>query len=381
MANLCYNTRSKARLIPDLSDSESESDVNDELNKTVRSPSDFNVVDESEVPDDTLSQTPVLSRKSLSTWDLEEYSKLVDEVNSLRRTVEILQVENLEMQNCVIKKDEAIVRLEGAVVQLTEEIRELKVELHKKDEEEVNLLRTVGVLSDDMRNVCVNPPTCPGPINNMSDTNHFLEDIDFHDENDYFSDFDTFLEKESSVNSNKNNVLILADSHGRQLAELLHPILPYNVQVIFKPSAKFNQVISDVTNLTKKFTKNDHVFIIAGCNDCNCKLKTSSFDFNLSSLSFISQITNVHVFNVFDRHDCTKCNDKVVKFNIQLQQEILKTDIKSINLLHILKRNDFTKKKLHLNLRGKQKIVSLIVDILKPNVTFLLSRQGEKCTR
>lgn len=66
----------------------------------------------------------------------------------------------------------------------------------------------------------------------------------------------------------KSKILLLADSQGRSVGEILRNLLPnWHIDCIFKPNANFEGVVSDVANLTENFTKNDTVIISAGSND------------------------------------------------------------------------------------------------------------------
>lgn len=76
--------------------------------------------------------------------------------------------------------------------------------------------------------------------------------------------------KATNKHQKKNQILILADDHGRDLAKNLHKLLPtekFSIQVIFKPNAKFEDVVSNCKKLTSTYTKNDYVIVIAGSNN------------------------------------------------------------------------------------------------------------------
>lgn len=70
-----------------------------------------------------------------------------------------------------------------------------------------------------------------------------------------------------NLNQKNRRVLILGDSHGRNLGNLLNLKCSFSVLNIFKPNAKLCNVLQDVDSHTKDFTFNDFVFIIGGTND------------------------------------------------------------------------------------------------------------------
>ncbi|KAF5284110.1 hypothetical protein FQA39_LY17101 [Lamprigera yunnana] len=80
-------------------------------------------------------------------------------------------------------------------------------------------------------------------------------------------------QKKSSAQKTTPRILILADSHGRKLANKFRDRLSpnYSVLCIFKPNATFEQTTSDFLGLTLDFHKGDHVIIMAGTNDALVK--------------------------------------------------------------------------------------------------------------
>lgn len=66
----------------------------------------------------------------------------------------------------------------------------------------------------------------------------------------------------------KKRVLFLGDSHLRNCSAFIRESFSNKeVDVIYKPGAQLGDVVSDLKNLTKDFTKNDSVFIIGGTNN------------------------------------------------------------------------------------------------------------------
>lgn len=76
--------------------------------------------------------------------------------------------------------------------------------------------------------------------------------------------FDVSAKEGSTDGVQKHKLLLLADSYGRGLSHLWDFFKDYTVQTICKPSAGFEYVARDIKNLTRDFTSEDIVFIIAG---------------------------------------------------------------------------------------------------------------------
>ena len=134
---------------------------------------------------------------------------------------------------------------------------------------------------------------------------------------------------------------------------------------VLKPNCNFNQATEDIIELTKNYTKNDHVIIIGGTNNCHCDLHSyykHGFDCEMNRLKYVKKKTNVNVFEVPNRYDCNKCNINVQKFNTHLKKQCEINSISNISLINKLNRNDVTNHGLHLNKFGKKKIAMIIKD-------------------
>lgn len=72
----------------------------------------------------------------------------------------------------------------------------------------------------------------------------------------------------------KRRVLILCDDSGRYVCDRLTRISKtslFSVETIIKPNARLEDVIENMDKLTKKFSKRDHVIIMAGKNNFSSK--------------------------------------------------------------------------------------------------------------
>lgn len=81
-----------------------------------------------------------------------------------------------------------------------------------------------------------------------------------------------------SLNTSKlRNVLVLSDNFGYNLNYLLNTKLSpldYRVQCIYKPGAKFENIIENIECLSRNLTLRDHIVIVGGSNNFS-----SSFDY------------------------------------------------------------------------------------------------------
>lgn len=122
-----------------------------------------------------IPETQALSRKSISHLDIRNYAQVIDENESLRAQVESLQAENLDMQNFLFRKEQELVRSDNEKVELRRQVAALCDEVEKLKREEANLMRTVGVLSDDLNK---QPGTTPQPKQSTSQPTNQAQDLE-----------------------------------------------------------------------------------------------------------------------------------------------------------------------------------------------------------
>ena len=216
MSQSLYNTRSRAKQLPD---EMGEEDTDKELlNSTIR--------DGDESFSSMFSLDAPSVRRSLSHGDMNisQTNDLLREENTqLLKKIEQLQQDNLSMTNAVIKKDEIIIKLEYEFNELKQQFINMSEELDNLKSEEINLIRTIGVLSDDkLKTYATNVQSIPNET--VSPLSPFCESIAFDDPDDYFIDFDEFINisnkndlmKPKLKTIKKDKILILSDSQGRQ---------------------------------------------------------------------------------------------------------------------------------------------------------------------
>lgn len=73
--------------------------------------------------------------------------------------------------------------------------------------------------------------------------------------------------KGSKEEPTKDRLLIVADSHGKDLSYLVEQKVALNVSAVVRGGADFSNVTFDLLALGKNLTKKDHLLLIAGTNN------------------------------------------------------------------------------------------------------------------
>ncbi|KAG8267826.1 hypothetical protein J6590_041740 [Homalodisca vitripennis] len=170
-----------------------------------------------------------------------------------------------------------------------------------------------------------------------------------------------------------NQLVIMADSHGKNISSLVQQRTLRSVLSYVRPGAKFSQVTDEVTNVRKNLTKDDYLLIMAGSND----VETSGINRltqNVQELIKNTADTNLIIATLPMRHDRPALDLKISKLNTELEKLILESPLKpQILPLHLLPRHLFTNHGLHLNKKGKDKVAEMIAKLLlqacKPNIS------------
>lgn len=121
-------------------------------------------------------------------------------------------------------------------------------------------------------------------------------------------------------------ILILSDDYGKYINALvtkkLHKlgINDYQVLDIYKPGAKFSQVIEDMEKLARHYTQQDHIFIIAGSNDFSKKTVYPSFKHLFDKIKKCSDLNLTFVHTSYGNSEYL--NKRILKFNNKLSEFI-----------------------------------------------------------
>uniref|UniRef100_A0A8D8QKX7 FLYWCH-type domain-containing protein n=1 Tax=Cacopsylla melanoneura TaxID=428564 RepID=A0A8D8QKX7_9HEMI len=168
------------------------------------------------------------------------------------------------------------------------------------------------------------------------------------------------------INKTKTKVVIITDSMGRGLRELLSASLP-NIEVTASiyPNGKFNQCLQNVEQICSGLTKQDFVYIMCGTNN-TCALPPNSCPrLDLGPIRNIQNRTNVIVSSILYRHDALS----VQNTNICYTNEYLAHLCQGINVSFLqcnafLKRRHYTRHGLHLNLSGKRVVFAKLKNFI-----------------
>lgn len=170
--------------------------------------------------------------------------------------------------------------------------------------------------------------------------------------------------KASSLKTNNRpKLIIMADSHGKDLVHLIQQKTFVNVSATVRPGAKFNKVTYDLKQLTKDLKEKDHLFVLAGTNDierCGVKQLMS----NIQDLIRDSKHTNLLLATIPMRHDLPELDLKISRVNAEIERVALDHQNLKLVPLHMFPRHYFTTHGLHMNKSGKLKAAEKVARLL-----------------
>lgn len=164
-----------------------------------------------------------------------------------------------------------------------------------------------------------------------------------------------------------SRILLLGDSQARGSVSILKSLLSsYQIMSIFKPNAKIEAVLEDMSKLTSDFTKEDYVIILAGSNNA---LKGSKVDMNfIKNWKPVLEKTNIILLSVPYWHGRQILNKFIFDINCHLYDMIKGFPLaKFVDINKIVSETDYTRHGLHLNGRGKRKIYSYVANLILYN--------------
>jgi len=167
----------------------------------------------------------------------------------------------------------------------------------------------------------------------------------------------------------KRRVLVVADSHGKNVANQLQDELPdYDVTVVCNPGATFNYVANNLESMTEDYTNEDVAVFMAGTNDVDKlingkEINTNSF--NLDKLGKVALRTNLRIIDIPFRFDRPEKNFAIHCLNSSVHKYISsRTNALYCNTTHF-ERSEYTTHGLHLNYNGKISLTKLISNSVK----------------
>lgn len=165
----------------------------------------------------------------------------------------------------------------------------------------------------------------------------------------------------------QRRVLLLADSHGRDLGPLLSAQLgrTYESTALVRPGAPFDFVTKEIENLTHDFNFNDTVIVMGGTNDV-VESTDQPCSLNTDVIKRIAKRTNVSVATIPFRYDKPLMNGNVNEVNQWLIKDLKNTKNLNVLDLSVFSISDYTNHGLHLNkAKGKYKLACMMSKIVE----------------
>lgn len=194
---------------------------------------------------------------------------------------------------------------------------------------------------------------------------------------------DSDLAFSKEVGPVRQKLLILADSHGRGLQEILSERLPRSieVEVFFMPNGKLKHVTSKLKSFANSLNENDTVVIIGGTNDID---KAAPYPLTLQQ-AFVALPKELKakttVLSIFDRYDTdlkSELSDAngLLKAIIQNLDQQYQGEIAFLDVKGEFNRRLYTKHGLHLNEQGKLTLASILRKVVLRNFVKPQARVG-----
>lgn len=173
---------------------------------------------------------------------------------------------------------------------------------------------------------------------------------------------------ESEASLPKKKLVILADSQGRLLANLLQSALGsnYDVFAYIRPGCGMSMVLHDIQRTVKneRLSKEDYLVVIGGSNDVQAGTPEVIFKNALDNIAIVSKVTNVVLLTVPQRYDLPPRYQSVVsRYNKAIEQICLVSPITLCDVQQ-LNRSNFTQHGLHYSIRGKKAISQKILEVI-----------------
>ena len=326
-------------------------------------------------------QASANKRRSISFWDLVSHDKLTKERDELKGELEVLTSENMEMRAAILKKDELLVIKESELNELQQQLQKLTDELEKQKHESDNLLKTVGVLSDDLnkkeRVVIEKLDNLESTLLNLKTSDKRTEKTKKEKKKASKSKSNKSTKDDTknkimqnnliksyiqpvAVTNRKNKVLILGSSHARDFGIILQRMMPnHKVMCYCYPNGRFQDIIYNLEEKTRDMGPNDVTIILGSTNDVVSPDVIPSIDYD--PVRLLSMRSRVILGEIPYRFDSPQLNQTIYATNCVMYREtvnIQKMDFST------LPRNCFTQHGLHFNNHGRYNICHKIKDLL-----------------
>jgi hypothetical protein len=131
---------------------------------------------------------------------------------------------------------------------------------------------------------------------------------------------------------------------------------------MFKPNATLDHVVGELKALSKDFTKDDHVIIVAEPGNSLDGDLNHRIEIDIDNIAKNSIHTNIGFVSLPEHHDRPHMSKRVRNANVRLECALWSADKPHIRLIDVssLNRYDHTRHGLHLNSKDKEKFVQLL---------------------
>lgn len=170
----------------------------------------------------------------------------------------------------------------------------------------------------------------------------------------------------SNINQTKNSsqLIILADSHGKQLGSLIEQKTSANVCSFIRLGVEYDKVTEEVYTITKNLTNKDHLLIIAGTNNIQGDSKSRIIN-DICKVINSTQHTNLILSTIPIRYDLPDLELKISIVNTDIEN--MATNIINLKILplHLLPRHVYTSHGLRFNKRGKTRMAEMVAKLIQ----------------
>lgn len=159
-------------------------------------------------------------------------------------------------------------------------------------------------------------------------------------------------------------VLILSDSHGRDLYSSVQGLVKQNVTTIVRSGAPLDKVSQGINYFSKGFTKTDTIVVIGGTND----VETHKPRRTLATVNFLlrcTRKTNLVIATIPSRHDKPELWDNVSYLNEKIRESCSRFKHCTVLPLDELPRHYYTAHGLHYNKQGKRVVGCSIANLVQ----------------
>lgn len=161
----------------------------------------------------------------------------------------------------------------------------------------------------------------------------------------------------------KNNLMIFADSHGRDIGNMVEMRSSTRVSSSVMPGACLGSVVKDCKRLCSNLSNKDHILVMGGTNDIGPNCGNQIFR-HVKTLINDTLHTNIILATVPMRYDTSQLDLKILTVNLEIEK--IAGNYSNVNILplHLLPKHCFNKGGIHFNKKGKEFISSMISRIL-----------------